>query len=80
MPWRKDRLPTPVFLGFPGGSDGKDLTAMWDIWFRSLGWEDSLEVGMATHCSILACRIPMDRGAWQATVNWVAKSWTQLND
>jgi len=67
-------------LGFPGGSDGKDLTAMWDIWFRSLGWEDSLEVGMATHCSILACRIPMDRGAWQATVNWVAKSWTQLND
>ena len=23
MPWRRDRLPTPVFLGFPGGSDGK---------------------------------------------------------
>ena len=46
----------------------KNLTAMWEIWFRSLGWEDSLKVGMATHCSILACRIPMDRGAWRTTV------------
>ena len=26
MPWRKDRLPTPVFLGFPGGSAGKEST------------------------------------------------------
>ena len=26
MPWRRDRLPTPVFLGFPGGSDGKEFT------------------------------------------------------
>ena len=24
MPWRRDRLPTPIFLGFPGGSDGKE--------------------------------------------------------
>ena len=30
---------------------------------------------MATHSSILACRIPMDRGAWQTTVHGVAKSW-----
>ena len=58
----------------------KNLTAMWEIWFRSLGWEDSLKVGMATHCSILACRIPMDRGVWQAIVNWVAKSRTRLSD
>ena len=36
--------------------------------------------GMATHSSILAWRIPMDRGAWQATVCGVAKSWTQLSD
>ena len=33
----------------------------------SLGPEDALEEGMATHSSILAWRIPMDRGAWQAT-------------
>ena len=36
---------------------------------RFLGWEDPLEEGRATHSSILACRIPMDRGAWQATVH-----------
>ena len=45
-------------------------------WVQSLGWEDPLEEGMATHSSILAWRIPMDRGAWQATVHRVAKSQT----
>ena len=42
------------------------------VW--SLGQEDPLEKGMATHSSILAWRIPMDRGAWWATVHVVAKS------
>ena len=36
----------------------KDLPAMWETQVQSLGWEDSLEKGMATHCSILAWRIP----------------------
>ena len=45
---------------------------------RSLGWEDLLEEGIATHSSILARRIPMDRGAWRATVHGVAKSQTRL--
>ena len=45
-----------------------------------LGWEDPLEDGMTTHSIILAWRIPMDKGAWRATVHGVAKSWTQLND
>ena len=31
---------------------------MWETWVRSLGWEDPLEKEMATHSSILACRIP----------------------
>ena len=35
---------------------------------------------MATHSSILAWRIPMDRGAWRATVRGVAKCWTQLSN
>ena len=56
--WRRDRLPTPVFLDFPGGSAGKESTATWDTWVRSLGWEDPLEKGTATHSSILAWRIP----------------------
>ena len=38
-----------------------------------LGWEDPLEEGMAMHSSILAWRIPMERGAWQSTVHRVAK-------
>ena len=41
----------------------------------SLGWEDPLEEGMATRSSILAWRIPMDRGAWWATVHGVTKNW-----
>ena len=67
--------------GFPGGSDGKkNPPAMWETWVRSLGGEDPLEEDMATHSSILAWRIPMDRGAWWATVYGVAKSRTQLSD
>ena len=44
----------------------------------SLGWEGPLEEGMATHSSILAWRILMERGAWRATVHGVTKSQTQL--
>ena len=40
----------------------KNLPAMWKTWVRSLGWEDPMEEGMTTHSSILAWRIPMDRG------------------
>ena len=36
----------------------KNMPAMWETWVRSLGWEDPLEKGKATHCSILAWRIP----------------------
>ena len=54
----------------------KNLPAMWETWVLSLDWEDPLEEGMTTHSSILAWRIPMDRGAWQATVHGVAKSQT----
>ena len=57
----------------------KNLPAMQETWVRSLGWEDPLEEGMATHSSILAWRIPMNRGAWRATVHGVAKSWTLSN-
>ena len=36
----------------------KNLPAMWETWVQSLGWEDPLEEGMATHSSVLAWRIP----------------------
>ena len=58
----------------------KNPSAMRETWVQVLGWEDPLEKGMATHSSILAWRIPKDRGAWQATVHGVAKSWTRLSD
>ena len=50
---------------------------MGENWVQSPGWEDPLEEGMATHSSILAWRIPMDREAWWATVYGVANSQTQ---
>ena len=54
----------------------KNSPAMQETWVQSLSWEDSLEEDMATHSSILVWKIPMDRGAWWATVHGVAKSQT----
>ena len=58
----------------------KNPTAMRETWVQSLGWQDPLEEDMATHSSILAWRIPVDRGAWWATVHVVAKSQTRVRD
>ena len=68
-----------VYMGFPGGSAVKNPPAMQETWVWSLGWEDLQEEGMATQSSILAWRIPMDRGDWGATVHGVAKSRTWLS-
>ena len=139
-------LPYPVlYLVFLGGSEVKESAYQWGKWVQSLGWQDPLEKGLATHSSILAWRVtwieesgelqsmgsqrvghdwatslslsdgkesacnagdsgsipesgrfagegignplqysclenPMDRGAWQATVHGVSKSWTRLSD
>ena len=58
----------------------KNPHAMWETWVRSLGWEDPLEEGMATYSSILAWRIPMNKGALQAKSMGSQKSPTQLSD
>ena len=51
-----------------------------EIWVQSLGWEDTLEKGMATHCSILAWKKnSMDRGDWEATVHGVTNRQTWLS-
>ena len=52
----------------------KNLPAMQETWVQSLGREDPLEKGMAPHSSMLAWRIPIDRGAWWAPADGVAKS------
>ena len=50
----------------------KNLPAMQETWVRSLGWEDSLKKGMATHCSILAWRIP-----WTEDPGWLQSTGLQ---
>ena len=45
-------------IPFSGGSDGKEMPAMQETQVQSLGQEYPLKKGMATHSSILACRIP----------------------
>ena len=61
-------------MGFPVAQMVKNLLAMQEIWVPSLGWEDPLKEGMATHSSIFAWIIPVDKGAWQTTVHGVTKS------
>jgi len=58
----------------------KNQPAMWETCVLSLGRGDPLEEGMATHSSILAWRIPMDKGAWRATFYGIEKSQTRLSD
>ena len=53
IPWRREQLPTPVFLGFPGGSDGKESSCN----AEDLGSIPPLGE-TATHSSILAWRVP----------------------
>ena len=71
----------PLGFGFPDGASGKEPACQCrrhKRWVQSLGEEDSLEEGMAMHSSILAWRITMDRGAWQAAVHGFAQSRTRL--
>ena len=57
----------------------KNLPTMQETWVQSLGLEDPLEDGVATHSNVIAWRIPMDREAWWAMVHGVAKSRTRLS-
>ena len=50
----------------------KNLPAMQETWFRSLGWEDPLEKGMATHSSVLAWKIP-----WTEEPGRLQSTWSQ---
>ena len=58
---------------FHSSATFQNLAAMQETWVQFLGWEDPLEKEMTTFSSILAWRIPMDRGTWQATVHGVAR-------
>ena len=58
----------------------KNLPAIRETWVRSLGLEDPLEKGMATHSSILTWRIPRTEEPGGLTVHGVARSWTRLSN
>ena len=58
----------------------KNSSPMQETWLQSLVGKIPLEEGMVTHSSILAWRIPVDRGAWQAAVLEVVKSQPRLSD
>ena len=72
--WRRDRLPIPVFFGFPCGSALRNPPAIQESCVQSLGWEDPLEKGKANHPSILAWRTP------RIVQSRVARSRTWLSD
>ena len=63
-------------MGFPGGSDVEESASNTGDLGSIPGLGRSSEGGTVTHSSIHAWRIPMDRGAWWATVHGVTKSWT----
>ena len=79
-PLEKDRLPLQYSWAPLVAQMVNNPPVMRETWVQSLSREDPLEEGMATHCSILAWRIPTDRGAWWATAHGVPKSRTRLSD
>ena len=78
--WRRHRLPTPIFLGFPGGSDGKESACNVGDQGSIPGWGRSSGEGKSNSLQDSSLENPMDRGAWPATIHGVAKSQTQLSD
>ena len=58
----------------------RNLPAMWETCVQSLGQEDPHGEGNGNTLQYSCLENSMDRRAWQATVHWVSKSWTQLRD
>ena len=80
FPWRRDRIPTSVFLGFPGDSDGKESACNVGDPGSICGLGKSPGEGNGNPLQYSCLENPVDRAAWQATVHGVEKSWTRLSD
>ena len=74
FPIKRCRLPTPIFLGFPGGSDGKGSTCKVGDLGLIPGLGSSPEEGKGYPLQYSCLENPMDREAWRATVHGVTKS------
>ena len=80
IPCRKDRLLTPVFWGFPAGSDSEESTCnAGNLGSIPVSGRTPVE-GNGNPLQYSCLENPMVRGAWRATVHGVAKSRTQLSD
>ena len=77
-PWRRDRLPTPVFFGFPCGSAGKESTCNTGDLGSIPGLGRSPGEGKGYPLQYSCLENSMDRGAWWATVQGIAKNQTRL--
>ena len=62
-----------------GGSVVKNPPAVQEMWVQSLGWEDPLEKGMATHSSFLTWGIPWTEEPGELQSVELQKTWTQLS-
>ena len=80
VPLERDRLPTPVFLSFPGGSDEKEYACNAGDLGSISGLRTSLGRGHGNPLQYFGLETPIDRGAWQATVHGATKSQTRLSD
>ena len=78
--WRRDRLPTPVFLGFSGGSDGKESSCNAGQLGLIPGLGRSPGGRHSNPLQYSCLGNPMDRGTWQAAVHGVEKSETRLSN
>ena len=65
-----------MYVGFLGGSDGKEFAAVQEIQVQSLGQEDPLEKGIGYPLQYSCLENSKDRGGWGATVHGVTRSWT----
>ena len=79
-PWRRERLPTPVFWGFPGGSDSKESACNVGDLDLSPGLGRSSGEGNGYPLQYSGLEKSTDGGAWQATVHEVAESQTWLSN
>ena len=80
IPWRRDRLPTAVFLGFPCGSAGKESTCNAGDLGSISGLGRSPGEGNGYPLQYSGLENSVDREAWQSTFHEVPKSWTQLSN
>ena len=67
-------------MGFPGGSVVKNLPAVQETWVQCLGQEDPLEMGTATHSSILAWKIPWTEEPGGLQSMGLQETWTPLSN